>query len=87
MGERNMLDTIIEANEEEAYLKADGFDDAVIGVEEGTGRLIYSEKKCLEILMENDEMSMEDAIEHFEYNVKGSYVGKLTPIWCSDNFI
>ena len=25
-------------------------------------------------------------IEHFDYNVRGSYVGEKTPIWCDDMF-
>jgi hypothetical protein len=29
-------------------------------------------------------MEMEDAIEHFEYNVAGGYVGEKTPIWVYD---
>ena len=29
-------------------------------------------------------MTMEDAIEHFEYNVAGSYVGEKTPVWVYD---
>ena len=28
----------------------------------------------------------DDAVEHFEFNVSGSYAGKRTPIWCYDNF-
>jgi hypothetical protein len=32
------------------------------------------------------EMSEEDALEHFSYNVSGAYVGDKTPIWCQDNF-
>ena len=66
------------------FLKADGFDKAIIGVEENDMRLIYSVSKCIEILME--EMPEEDALEYFSYNVSGSYVGEKTPIWCFDNF-
>ena len=69
------------------FLKADGFDEAVIGFEENSGRLIYSVTKCLEILVTNDEMSMEDAIEHFDFNVSGAWVGENTPIWCVDNLL
>jgi hypothetical protein len=47
-------------------------------------RLIYSVSKCIEIL--SQDMSEEDALEHFYYNVSGSYVGDKTPIWCIDNF-
>jgi hypothetical protein len=77
-----MLESIIEQYEEETFLKADGFDQAVIGVEESTMRLIYSVKKCIEILTE--DMSEEDALEYFNYNTLRSYVGEKTPIWCHD---
>jgi hypothetical protein len=76
----NQLEMIIENYSEETFLIADGFDEAVIGFEAKSGRLIYSSKKCLEILVE-EGMSHEDALEHFEYNVTGSYVGEQTPIF------
>lgn len=79
-----MLDEILDAYSEYEFLIADGFDEAIIGIEESSMRLIYSVSKCLEILMR--DMSEEDAIEHFSFNVIGSYVGKKTPIWCEDNF-
>jgi hypothetical protein len=65
-------------------LKADGFDEAIIGVATDftEPRLIYSVSKCLEILQR--DMSQEDAMEYFTYNVSGAYVGEQTPIWCWD---
>lgn len=45
-----MLDRILDNFYEEDFLLADGFDEAVIGVEENDMRLIYSVSKCLEIL-------------------------------------
>ena len=77
-----MLETILDRYEDEQFLKADGFDDAIIGVDESTMRLIYSVSKCIEILCK--DMNEEDAIEYFEYNVSGSYMGEKTPIWCYD---
>lgn len=79
-----MLDEILDAYSEDEFLIADGFDEAIIGIEESSMRLIYSVSKCLEILMR--DMTEEDAIEHFSFNVVGSYVGEKTPIWCEDNF-
>ncbi len=79
------LDNILEAFSDAEFLTADGFDDAIIGVDETTMRLIYSVSRCIEILVDQG-MSIEDAYEHFEYNVSGSYVGKRTPIWCYDTF-
>lgn len=78
-----MLDNIIEWFPEDEILKADGFDDAIIGIDEFSMRLIYSVSKCIEILCR--DMSEEEAVEYFDYNVKGSYVGEKTPIWCLDD--
>jgi hypothetical protein len=79
-----MLDIIIERYQDEMFKKANGFDEAIIGVEENNMRLIYSVSKCIEILTK--DMSEEEAIDYFHYNVSGSYVGEKTPIWCFDNF-
>ncbi len=79
-----MIEKIIEEYPEDSFLKADGFDDAIIGIDWNNMRLIYSVKKCIDIIAK--DMSEEDAIEYFEYNVGSAYVGEKTPIWCWDNF-
>ena len=79
-----MLEEIINNYPEENFLTADGFNDAIIGVDTKSMRLIYSVTKCIDVLM--IDMSEEDAYEYFEFNVAGSYVGEKTPIWCYDNF-
>jgi hypothetical protein len=68
---------------DEEFLFADGFDDAVLGVDEISYRVIYSMTKCIDILKRSG-MSDEDAVEYFYYNTIGSYVGERTPIWCND---
>ena len=65
---------------------ADGFDEAILGVDSSNERVIYSYKKCLEILMERDNMSNDEAIEFFAFNVIGSFIGEKTPIYCYDLF-
>jgi len=47
------LESILENYPDESFLKADGFDEAVIGVDENSMRLIYSVSKCIEILRED----------------------------------
>lgn len=79
-----MIDKIKEWFPENELLTADGFDDAIIGIEADSGRIIYSVSKCIEILIKNG-MDEEEAVEYFEFNVSGSYVGEKTPIWCIDN--
>jgi hypothetical protein len=87
--EKTSLDLILEQWPEYTFLKADGYDDCVLGYEynwDGNMRLIYSIKAILNKLITEDEMSEEDAIEHFEYNMRGGYVGEQTPIWCQDDY-
>ena len=78
-----MLDKILEWFPEEDILKADGFDEAIIGIETNEMRLIYSVSKCIEILCR--DMDEEEAVEFFDFNVRGIYVGDKTPIWCVDD--
>lgn len=80
-----LLSKILNTYPDETFLKADGFDAAVIGVDERDMRLIYSVKKCLKILQKM-EMGYEQAIEYFIFNVADAYVGEKTPIWCYDEF-
>ena len=84
---KELLQSILEAYSDEPLLKADGFDDAVIGVSDNFSkpRLVYSVKRCIKILVEGG-MTDEEAMEHFYNNVSGSYVGEQTPVWCEDNF-
>ena len=74
-----MIDRILEWFPEDEILKADGFDDAIIGIDDSSMRLIYSVSKCIEIL--SQDMDEEDAVEYFEFNVSGSWMGPNTPIF------
>ena len=58
-----MLDKIIEWFPEEEILKADGFDNAIIGIDDTSMRLIYSVNKCIEILVSEENLNEEDALE------------------------
>jgi len=42
---------------------------------------VYDEAKCLEILIENFGLSCEEAIDYFEFNVVGAYLGEKTPVF------
>lgn len=78
------LQRIIEEYPDIEFLSADGFEEAIIGV--CGEKLVYSNDKCIEILMTRDGMSFDEAIEYFEFNVLGAYVGEKTPIWVDDMF-
>jgi hypothetical protein len=79
----NKREILLQVLQDEEILTADGFDDAIIGFCENTYRVIYSVSKCIEILMA-DDMTDEEAMEYFSFNMSGAYVGEKTPIWCND---
>jgi len=67
---------------EEALL-ADGFEDALVGYGRRVNYpvAIYDYDKCLEVMVERDGMTEEEAIEFFDFNVGGAYVGENTPVF------
>ena len=73
------------------FLQADGFDEAIIGVVfdkvTATTRLAYYIFKCIRILVGRDNMTEEEAIEYFDFNVQGAYMGENTPIWVDDEIL
>ena len=66
--------------------KWDGFDECVIGVANiwrdqiTVEVLVYSADAMIEILRLNDGMSEEEALEYFEFNIEGAYIGIDTPV-------
>ena len=67
-------------------LKADGFDDAIIGIAEGWfgdsqhAVLAYDYDKCIDILVAQGS-TREEADEYFSFNTLGAYVGEHTPVF------
>jgi len=81
MNKPSMLEQFAEENPD--ALTADGFDDAFIGICRRfslPALAAYSYEKCLEIIMK-DGANYEEAVEHFEFNVIGSWVGDGTPVF------
>lgn len=63
---------------------ADGFDDALLGVGgvfTDPPVAVYDSTRCIRILMEKENLTESDAIEYFEFYVKGAYIGERTPIF------
>jgi hypothetical protein len=72
------LKKILSLYPDEGFIKADGFDDAIIGISTD-GRLVYSIDTIIKILMK--DMSEDDAYEHFYFNIDGAYLGEQTPLY------
>ena len=74
---------LMEILAEEECLTADGFDDALVGCTYGANVVaVYDIDKVIEILVE-EGMDYNDAVEHADFNIVGSYVGEKTPIFMS----
>jgi hypothetical protein len=76
------VEEVSEYNEE--ALICDGFDEAIMGVAEriNLGPVVaYKVGKILEILMERDGMNYGEALEYFEFNIKGAWMGEFTPVF------
>jgi hypothetical protein len=78
----NLREWVAQHNEE--ALLADGFDAAVIGVAERCSKpalVVYDAEKCIDILVERDGMTPEEAREFFEFNTLGAWAGEGTPLF------
>lgn len=70
---------IIEIHPEVKFM--DGYDDCVIGICKRSGMdsvVLYDQEKVLKKLMK-DNMTYEEALDFFEYNQLGAWVGNYTP--------
>lgn len=70
--------------DDDEMLLADGFDDALVGVVRRCGQptlACYDAEKCIEVLMKRDGMTYEGAVEFFEFNTEGAWVGPHTPVF------
>jgi hypothetical protein len=66
----------------EGAILLDGFDDCIIGIAEEFGngpRILYSKEKIINKLME--DMSEEESLEYFDFNIIGGYFGEQNPIF------
>ena len=64
-------------------LFAEGFDMAIIGITEVNEgyKVCYDIGRILELLVIEHDMTEEEAIEYYDFNIGGAYVGPLTPIF------
>jgi hypothetical protein len=67
---------------ENVMLRADGFNGAIMGLMERAGQdpvLLYDTDKVLKLLVEDSDMSYEEAEEFFRFNILAAWVGEDTP--------
>jgi hypothetical protein len=76
--QEELKEAIRSANER--AMLVDGHDDALAGYDT-QGRAIYFVDAIVGRLMQRDGMTHEEAIEFFDFNIAGAYVGEYTPIY------
>jgi len=81
----NIRDAIAEDHPELMVLDPEYFDEAIIGLVQRINLdvVCYDKDKVIELLCVKEGMTYEDAIEHFEFNIIGSWVGETTPVFLS----
>ena len=65
-------------------ITADGFETAFVAVGfryNGNDIAVYDYDLCIDVLIDRDTMSVEEAHEFMSYNVIGAYVGEQTPLF------
>jgi hypothetical protein len=63
-------------------LKMDGFDNCIAGIVERFGQppiVCYDKEKVLNTLVIEHQFSPQEAMEYFEHNQLGSWMGEQTP--------
>jgi len=81
-------------NENPDAIIYDDMDDALIGVYRNTTNgsagsyeealAVYSYVKFIQVYIERDGMSEEEAVEFFDFNVAGGYIGEYQPMVIDD---
>jgi len=77
------IDALADQDQYEGYdmLRIDGYDDCAVGMVTRCGQdpfIVYDSEKIIDKLME-DGMDHDMAIEYFDFNIAGAWVGKGTP--------
>ena len=75
--------TDLYGDDEPNLMFAEGFDEAIAGVvwDGERTRVVYNTELILELLMGRSEMTYEEAVEYFDFNIAGSYMGEYTPLY------
>jgi hypothetical protein len=62
------------------YIKADGFDEAIIGIDTNQKRIIYSKQQMINTLV-LDGLSVDESLEFLEHNTWNSSNSENGPIY------
>lgn len=82
---QEMEDVLVDSGEAALFLEPrETFDRAIIGVADRAGGLCvvtYDRDGCIRAMMEDNDWDYETALEYFEFNTLGAWMGEHTPIF------
>ena len=90
MNRREQIADNYVGGDELLFMDQEYFDEAIIGVATnavGMVAVAYSEPKVIELLVKHDKMTPDDAMEHYQFNILGAYVGENTPVFIDDSVL
>ena len=77
---KTILQQLTEDFPDETFLYPTGYEDCVVGLEYASNSLVMDSNKIIDKLINEDEMTEEEAQEFFDYNIAGSK-GESFPIY------
>lgn len=82
----NVQEHLQECYQDEDITLLCGFDDAFLGVGSSFDKFFacYSKRKIIKNLMDVDCMTYDEAMEYFDFNISGAFVGERTPVIIDD---
>lgn len=86
-----MLQSIIDNYPDQDIYILENLNDAIIGFDQQSNRVVYSVKKIIELIYlqefkDDKNFSQEDAFGYFAYNIESNGCDEFSPILCYDNF-
>jgi hypothetical protein len=84
MTTEQLSDYVIEFHQDEGIKLYDEYISAFIGIgrqKGGSPCAVYDRDACIDVLMSDNEWSLEEAEEYFSFNTEDAYYGPNTPIF------
>lgn len=84
---QTVADVYCDAADELLFLDPEYYDDAIIGVvsrADGMVAVCYSEPKVIKLIIQHNRMEPDVAMEYYQFNILGAYVGDSTPVFIDD---
>lgn len=80
-----MEEVVMASGEATLFLEPrETFDRAIVGLADRAGGMCvvaYDRDACIQALMQDNDWDYETALEYFEFNTLGAWVGEYTPIF------